>query len=102
MNVYNAGFISVAATGAVITTSGVSARVAIPNDASGNLPRFIRIAASQAACIKLGGNAVTATTSDLQVQPGDAVILSTGNQTYVAAIQVAAAGAVQISPLESI
>jgi hypothetical protein len=37
----------------------------------------------------------------MQVQPGDAVILAVSGATHYAAIQVAAAGVVQISPLEN-
>ena len=37
----------------------------------------------------------------LIVQPGDAVILATCNLTKIAAIQVSAAGVVQVSPLEN-
>ncbi len=95
--------ITVQAVGAKITTSGSSANVAIPVDSAANNPRYIRIAASAAACVKLGkDNTVAATTNDTQVQPGDAIIMSTNGMTYIAAIQVSAAGQVQISPLENV
>lgn len=98
----NGGFITVAATGVAITTSGVSASATIPNMSSGEKPRFIRIAATAAACVRIGAGAQTALTTDLQVQPGDAVIIqvATGVVT-IAAIQVAVAGVVQVSPLEN-
>lgn len=102
MNVYSSSFISIGATGAKIATSASSANVAVPVAADGNLPRFIRVAATAAACVKLGAAGVTATTNDLQVQPGDAVIVAVGNQPYIAAIQVSTGGQVQISPLETI
>jgi len=102
MNVYNAGFLTVVATGATITTSATSARVPIPVAADGQIPRFVRIAASQSACVRLGNSTASATAADLQVQPGDAVVLASLGNTHIAAIQVTTAGVVQISPVESI
>lgn len=95
-------FVTVAATGIQIATSGTSAGNTIPLASDGNVPRYIRIAATQAACVRLGVGAQTAVTTDLQVQPGDAVIVSTNNRTHIAAIQVTAAGVVQVSPLENL
>ena len=93
--------ITVAKTGVSITTSGTSAGASIPTNVSGNLPTYIRIAASQPACVRLGKTSATAVTTDLQIQPGDAVILAVGGNDYIAAIQVSAAGVVQVSPLEN-
>jgi hypothetical protein len=89
--------------GAKITTSGTSANVAIPVASNGVIPRFVRIAATAAAGIRFGiDNTVVATSSDTQVQPGDtATLVVPRGCTYIAAIQVAAAGQVQISPLEN-
>lgn len=95
------GAISVVATGVAIATSGTSASATLPNCQSGEVPRYIRVAATAPACVRLGNGTVTAVTTDLQVQPGDAVILATHNLTKIAAIQVAAAGVVQVSPLEN-
>ena len=96
------GFITVAVTGVTIATSAVSASATIPNMSSGEKPRFIRIAATQPACVRIGAGAQTAVTTDLQVQPGDAVILQVASGVItVAAVQVAVAGVVQISPLEN-
>ncbi|WP_367256513.1 hypothetical protein [Pseudomonas sp. stari2] len=95
------GAISVVVTGVSITTSGTSASTNIPLCQSGEVPRYIRIAATAPACVRLGNGTVTAVTTDLQVQPGDAVILAVHQLTKIAAIQVAAAGIVQVSPLEN-
>ena len=92
--------ISVSVTGVSLATSGTSAGTTIPLDSAGVVPRYIRVAATQPACIRLGVGAQTAVTTDLQVQPGDAVILKVMWRTHIAAIQVAAAGVVQVSPLE--
>ena len=89
-------------TGAKITTSGTSANVALPIASNGAIPRFVRVAATAAACVRFGDVTVTATTSDTQVQPGDSQLLIVPKgATYIAAIQVAASGNVQISPLEN-
>ena len=93
--------ITVVASGANITTSGTSARVAIPNCSSGEAPRYIRVAATVASYVKLGGATVTAAAGDLMVQPADAVILTVSRNTYIAAIQQGSAGVVNISPLEN-
>lgn len=97
------GYITVSSqtTGVSITTSGTSASATIPNMSSGELPRFIRVAATQPACVRLGKTTATAVTTDLQVQPGDAVILTVNGNDRIAAIQVSSAGVVQVSPLEN-
>jgi hypothetical protein len=95
------GGILISVTGIQIATTATSANATIPNDSSGNIPRWIRIAASAPACVRLGTGAQTAVATDLQVQPGDAVIIATGGRNNIAAIQVSAAGVVQVSPLEN-
>lgn len=96
------GYITVTTTGIVMTSGAVSTGTTIPNMSSGEKPRFIRIAASAAACVRIGAGAQTAVTTDLQVQPGDAVILQVpSGVTNIACIQVAAGGSVQVSPLEN-
>lgn len=99
----NGGYITVSSqtTGVAIATSGTSASATIPTMSSGELPRFIRVAATAPACVRLGKSSATALATDLQVQPGDAVILSVNGNDRIAAIQVAAAGVVQVSPLEN-
>lgn len=94
-------FITVTKTGVAITTSGTSADSAIPTASSGEVPRYIRVSATVAACVRIGAGAQTAVTTDLMVQPGDNVILVVPQGcNHIAAIQVAAAGVVQVSPIE--
>lgn len=94
--------ITVTTTGKTQASGAASAGQALPVDSAGNIPRYIRIAATAAACFRLGvGGVPTAVTTDLQVQPGDAVILSTNGATHFAVIQVSAGGVVQVSPLEN-
>lgn len=94
-------FLTVTVTGVSITTGAASSGGALPNASSGEVPRYVRIAASVAACVRIGVGAQTAVATDLLVQPGDAVILAVPRGcTHVAAIQLAAAGVVIVSPLE--
>ena len=94
-------FITVVKTGINIATSGTSAGAALPPASSGEIPRYIRVAASAPACFRMGAGAQTAVVTDLQIQPGDSVILAVPQGfTNCAAIQVSAAGVVQVSPLE--
>lgn len=92
--------ISVVKKGAIIAFTGTSANVAIPTDSSGTNPKYVRVASTAACYVKIGPAGVTAAAGDLLVQPADAVILKVHNQAYIAAIQVSAAGTMQISPIE--
>ena len=93
--------ITVTKTGVSQATTGTSAGGALPTASSGEIPRKIRVAATAAACFRMGAGAQTAVTTDLQVQPGDAVILNVPQgYTNFAVVQVSAAGVVQISALE--
>lgn len=93
--------ITIVSTGIQLITSAVSAQGTIPTASSGEVPRYIRVSATVAACIRLGTNP-TAVVTDAQVQPGDSLILSVPlGITKIAAVQVAAAGVVQVSPLEN-
>lgn len=89
-------------TGASITTSAASAGATIPLDSNGKVPRYIRISATVSACVRIGTGAQTAVATDLLVQPSEAVILATLGSTHIAAIQLSAAGVVQVSPVEDI
>lgn len=92
--------ISIVKTGATITTGAASVSAAIPTDSSGSLPKYVRVAATAAATVKIGPTGLSAAAGDVLVQPGDAVILKTSGYGFVAALQVTTTGKVQISPLE--
>ncbi|HEY8098485.1 MAG TPA: hypothetical protein VIE65_20670 [Methylobacter sp.] len=95
-------FVTVAATGKSQASGATSAGGTIPLMLSGEIPRYVRVAATAAACIRLGKSAQTAVVTDMQVQPGDSVIMHVAEGwDNFAVIQVAAAGVVQISPLEN-
>jgi hypothetical protein len=94
-------FLTITATGANITTSAASARIAIPTASSGEIPRYVRVIATAAAHVKLGVSTVNAVAGDLMVQPADSVTLAVPRGfTHAAAIQDTAAGTVNIVPLE--
>jgi hypothetical protein len=99
---FGGGGITVVTTGIQLASGAASSSGTIPNDSSGNKPSYIRVAATAPACIKLGKTTATAAAGDMQVQPGDAMILQVpkGYDT-IACIQVSAGGFVQISPLEN-
>jgi len=90
------------ATGVNITTGAASAGATIPMSSAGVVPRYIRVTASVAACVRIGTGAQTAVATDMVVQPGEAVFMATNGCTHIAAIQQAAAGTVQVSPVEDI
>ena len=88
-------------TGANITTGAASARVAIPTTSSGVLPVAIRVTATVAAHVKIGDSAVAAVAADTLLGVGYPVILAVPRGvTHIAAIQDAAAGSVNVVPLE--
>lgn len=94
--------VTITAAGAVVNSGAVSAQVAIPTASSGEIPRYIRVAATAAASVRLGKTTATATVADTQVQPGDAITLMVpSGLDVIAVIQVSATGKVQISPLEN-
>ena len=96
-------FITVVKTGVQQASGAASAGQLLPTDSAGNVPRFVRVAATAPACIKLGKGVPTATGADTQIQPGDSEIMQVpGGFDSFAVIQVASAGLVQISPLENI
>lgn len=92
--------ISVMKTGVTLATSAASASVAVPTDSSGVVPTKIRIAATQDCYVKLGQSGVTAVAGDMLLQAGDSVVLATSKSPYIAALQVSAAGILQISPID--
>ena len=94
--------ITVAVNGATVTTAATaSAGATIPLNSAGGKPVYIRVAATNESYIKLGTSAsVAATANDVLVQPSDSVILAVGGASHYSVIQGAAAGKVNIIPLE--
>jgi hypothetical protein len=97
-----ADYYTVAATGVSITTSATSANVAIPVNAAGFPPKYVRIqAVSSPASVRLGLAGVTASTNDFVVSPNESVTLSAYGYTFVAVISQGAATTINITPLEA-
>ena len=94
-------FVTIVKTGVQQASGAASAGTTIPTAQSGEVPRYIRVAATAAACIRIGAGAQTAVVTDVQVQPGDALTMAVPRGfTHFAVIQVSTGGVVQISPLE--
>lgn len=94
--------ITVTAPGAVINFGAASANVAIPNTSGGvgNLPKYVRLVSTQPCYVRITNGAGVAVAGDLMVQPADSVVVRSHGLTHVNAIQVTAAGVLQISPCE--
>jgi len=96
---YNGAFITSNAAGVTVTT-GAANSVAIPVDASGNRPNYLRVAATTESYFNLRG--ATATTNDILVQPSDAVIIQVPKgQTSLFYIQGTTSGKMNIVPLDN-
>ena len=95
------GYLQIAATGTRTASGAASTSAAIPNNSAGNLPRYIRVAATAAAHIRLGPGTPVAVNTDLLLQPGDQVVMAVMGMTNYAVIQDSAAGFVCVSPLEN-
>lgn len=98
--IYNGAFMSANAVGTTVTTGATSAAVNVPNDASGNRPHFVRIAATAESYINVRG--VAATTNDVLVQPSDSVIVEIPKGiTQINYIQGTTSAKVNITPLDN-
>lgn len=87
--------------GANLASGAASINAAIPTASSGQIPAKVRISATAPAAVKLGPAGVVAALGDAMVQPGDAITLAVPQGvTHFAAIQISAAGVVNIVPLE--
>jgi hypothetical protein len=95
------GFLTVAAPGAAVTTGAASAVTPIPNDASGNRARRVRLQALATCYVRPGFAGTTCTTGDLLLSPNEAVLLDVKPFTHVAHLQQTAAATFVITPVES-
>ena len=100
--VFQSSAFTIVKSGVSQATTAGSTGGPLPLDSSGNVPRYIRVAATSPACFRMGAGAQTAVISDMQIQPGDSAVLSVPlGVTNFACVQVSAAGVMQISPLEN-
>lgn len=85
--------LTVIAAGASITTGATAVRAAIPKAQSGEFPRYIRVAASVSASVRLGAQA-TATSAAVAAAgtgyvPADTITLTGGTASTAAVLTVA-------------
>ena len=97
---YSDQSLSVGAVGTTVTTSGSSASTAIPNDASGNRARFVRITAVAPCNIKFTKGAGTCTANDIQIAANYPEVYDVKNFDTVNYIQISSATTLNITPLE--
>jgi hypothetical protein len=100
--------IKVVVTGVSQASGAASARVAVPKRADGKNPKYVRVSTNTAgAHVAFGGSTVVAVATDTLVMPADAATFDVSGisdvadgKLYVAVLQDAAAGLVNIVPLE--
>lgn len=97
---FGGGFAVINTTGVTVATGAGSAVVAIPVDAAGKIPSYIRVAGINECYVKLGIVSSTATANDILIQPADAIYLQVGRgDTHIAYIQGSAAGKINVQAL---
>lgn len=93
--------ISVAATGATVTTTiSTSQSAALPVTAGNTRPRFVRFSATGVCYVRLGMAGAVALPTDVMVQPSAPVILAVGDRTHWAVIDGGAAVTLNVTPME--
>ena len=90
------------ASGTTLTSSATSVSAAIPFNSSGKLPNYVRVQVTNYAFIKFGVSSVAATSNDILISPNEPEIFSISGTTYIACIQQAAGGLVNVMPLEDL
>ena len=97
---FQSSFLTVTTAGIGVATVTASAATALPVDGSGNLPNFIRCAATVACHVRLGLVGQAATTADTMIQPGDAVVMAVPKGiTHIAYIRNTADGFLSVVPM---
>lgn len=96
-------FVTVVSDSLNITASTTSATFALPVAADGNRPRYVRVAATAQAWIKIGTPTVSVTLANgMLTQNADANVLHIpSGVTHIAAITQTGTAIVSISPLEN-
>lgn len=95
--------IKVIVDGTTVTSGATSARVAIPNQGSGERARVVRVICpveASYAYILPGNSGVVATVNSLAVNQEEEIILDVTGCTHIAYIQGSAAAVINIAPLE--
>ena len=100
MSHYPCGTVAIHAAGTQVTSGASNAETAIPNDASGNTAKVVRLASDADVFAKpvLTGTACTA--NDILVTNGAPVLLHVQGYTHIAYLQSDAGAKLTISPVE--
>lgn len=93
--------IKIAANGSSATTGASSATIAIPNDSSGVTAKTVLISVQGATYVLPGASGATATTASTIVTPEAPLLLDVTGHTHIAHIQLTAAQAIVVTPVES-
>lgn len=93
--------IRVTATGTTVTSSGTSARTAIPANAGGSAAKKVRISAHAAVYVKpLPADAGAATVNDMHLAAGESVYLDVEGMTHIAGLEDTTGAKFTITPLD--
>lgn len=93
-------FQSISATGVTVNSGAASARVALPVNAAGALPKYVRVQSNLTAHIRFGDATVVAATTDFYLSPNNGEVFAVGGATNMAYIQDAATAKIVVTPLE--
>lgn len=85
--------------GVKVTTAATTARVAIPNDASGVRAKKVRVLGT--GYIRPGDSSVNATNQSTLILNAESLILNVTGQTHIAYIWVVDAQSISITPVEN-
>jgi hypothetical protein len=86
--------------GVTVASGAASAQTAIPINSAGVVAKYVRVAATAPAHIRFNKTTAVATTNDTLLMPGDSLVLNVQNYDVFAVIQNAAAGFVNVVPVE--
>ncbi|MFA5186819.1 MAG: hypothetical protein WC551_10105 [Patescibacteria group bacterium] len=77
--------------------AGGSTRVAIPASETPNMPQAVRLNATAACYVRLGGQNIDAAVGDLLLSPLDSIILKIEGENYIAAWGLIGAGVLNVA-----
>ena len=90
----------VSQTGASTALGAASAGGTLPTNSAGNTARYVRMATTTGAYVRVGNGAQTAVNTDLLVLPGQAIVLDCSGCTHYAGLQAATGGVLVVTPVE--
>lgn len=100
MPAFESDSIAVRVDGTTVTSSGSTARVAIPVRSDTTKAAYVRIQATGFVYIQCGDSTVAATTSSMMVSANEGIYLMVKGCTHIAYLQETASAKVNITPIE--